>query len=285
MNDETRPRAGPILLGLFIVGQLFFLIAANVLGYLSELRDHVNKRSAPAEVVQAVEHLAPGWLNEQGHLYEVQKLLTSVLKPWEQMTGQYQMWALYSPDIYRDICFPAVEFQWDDPGPAAHLAPLAATNPWEALILEQAARDAPPALDPEVMRSDNEPADANHYFRVGMFRVRRFEGQLEVLLLPEAEPEEWQETIRERVREMGGAMRSYLLWRWHEFEKRHPDRPRPSALVLQMRRYHIRPPQDAPPYWDGPFVVPVARLRLPPGQPPAATLEPYDPVAEEFEEP
>jgi hypothetical protein len=251
MNADPSPRTGPILLGLFILGQLFFLVASNLLDFLASLREDA-KNDPPAEVIsQAVDKLAPGWLNEEGHLHDAQRILTAILTPWAQLTGQTQNWSLFSPDISRDVCFPAVEFRWED-GAAA----------------------------PEVLLSDNEPADPEHYFRFGQFRVRRFEGQLDVTFSPEASPEDRRAAIRKRVDAVGKAMRHYLLWRWREFERRHPGRPRPEQIILLMRCYQIRPPEEAPPFWDGPFVHPIARLR-----PPETTLEAYNPESELFEAP
>ena len=37
MNAEPQPRTGPIVLGLFILGQLFFLTVSNLLGFLATL--------------------------------------------------------------------------------------------------------------------------------------------------------------------------------------------------------------------------------------------------------
>jgi hypothetical protein len=250
MNADPRPRTGSIVLGLFILGQLFFLVSANVLGFLDSLREDANNDSPAEDFAQAFEVAAPGWLREEGHLNDAQRIVTSILKPWEQVTGQYQRWSLFSPDISRDICFPAVEFRWKD------------------------------KVSPEVLLSDNEPAEPTHYFRFGQFRIRRFEGQLDVTLSPDESPEDWRTTIHNRVEADGKAMRCYLLWRWREFQRRHPDRPRPSQIILQMRLYQIRPPEEAPPYWNGPFVNPIARLR-----PPQTTLEEYNPVTERFEAP
>jgi hypothetical protein len=287
MNAEPQPRTGQIVLGLFILGQLFFLVASNLLGFLATLRDEVKEAAPDEESAREVEHLAPGWLNEEGHLHETQKLILSLLRPWERATGQYQNWALFSPPIAREIVFPAVEFRWDDdPAPCPALAALAGTSPWEVLAAMLAARGRGDVPAPVVFLSDNEPADPTRFFRVGQFRVRRFEGQLDVTLYPDETPEKWHERIQNRVGREGGTMRHYLAWRLREFRRRHPGRPNPSQLLLLMRRYHVRAPDEAPPYWDGPFVAPVARLRPRAGTAvSAAPLETYDPETGQFEAP
>jgi hypothetical protein len=250
MNPDP-PRTGPIVLGLFILGQIFFLVASNLLGFLANVRDDA-KDSPPAEAVaQAVETVAPGWMQEAGHLHDAQRIITSVLKPWAQITGQPQSWSLFAPDVSRDVCFPAVEFRWEGDSHA-----------------------------PVIFLSDNEPADTAGYFRFGQFRIRRFEGQLDVVLSPDASPEEWRETIRKRVDSVGTAMRYYLVWRWREYERRHPGRPQPTEIILLMRCYQIRSPDETPPYWDEPRVHPIARLC-----PPQNTLKAYNPETEKFEAP
>jgi hypothetical protein len=262
------------------------MVGSNLLGFLSELRDNAKNQPPAEEVCRSVELLAPGWLSEEGHLSGVQKTLTSIMKPWEQLTGLYQSWSLYSPEIYRDVCFPAVEFRWDDSGPFLDLSTLTAMDSWQAVTMELAVRNYLAAQPSLVLLSDNEPSDPNHYFRIGMFRVRRFESQLEVDLPPGESRVEWRTTIQNRVNEAGSTMKFYLSWRQRVFAERHPDRPPATQITLLMRRYHIRPPELTPPYWDGPFVNPVARLRPRPRQSlTSAPLEPYNPVTERFEAP
>jgi hypothetical protein len=287
MNAEPQPRTGPIVLGLFILGQLIFLVASNLLGFLATLRDELKEAAPEDELAREVEHLAPGWLQEEGHLYETQKLIRSALRPWERATGQEQNWALFSPPIAREIVFPAVEFRWDDDqAPYPALAALAAANPWEVIAVSLAARGRGDVPAPIVFLSDNEPADPTRYFRFGQFRVRRFEGQLDVTLYPDETPEQWHERIEKRVSREGNPMRYYLGWRLREFKRRNPGRPNPTQIILLMRRYHVRAPDEAPPYWDGPFVSPVARLRPRPGTAvSAAPLESYDPETGQFEAP
>jgi hypothetical protein len=287
MHAEPQPRTGPIVLGLFILGQLFFLAASNLLGYLGALREEIKDAEPEGELFRAVEHLAPGWLREEGHLQETQKLVLSALRPWERATGQYQNWALFSPPIAREVVFPAVEFRWDDdPTPFPALAALAPATPWGALAAALAARGPGDVPAPAVLLSDNEPADPTRYFRVGLFRVRRFEGQLDVTLSSDETPEQWHERIENRVGRDGVTMRYYLMWRLREFTRRYPGRPDPDQLILLMRRYHIRAPGETPPYWDGPFVSPVVRIRPRPGTAAAeAPLEIYDPQTGRFEAP
>ena len=63
-----------------------------------------------------------------------------------------------------------------------------------------------------------------------------------------------------------------------------PDSTTPTQLILLMRRYHIRPAEETPPIWDGPFVNPVIRLRPQPGRALVESpVERYDPWTERFE--
>ena len=79
-------------------------------------------------------------------------------------------------------------------------------------------------------------------------------------------------------------VRAYLRWRGDRYRKAHPDAPPPRQLILLMRRYAIVAPGDAPPYWRGPFTVPVARLW--PDAPGSAdgTLEMFNPVTQRYQE-
>jgi hypothetical protein len=286
-----QPPRTSVVLGLLVLWQLFFLLSANLFGFLTTLQRQGGKKDVLVkEAVQMIEHLAPGWLREQGHLHEAQRLLTPLDKAWEQVTGQYQSWQLFAP-TGRDIVFPAVEFLWHDDPQTSAVAQLAATTPWESITLAVADRLCGPSLPPPVLLlSENEPADITRYFRFGLFRIRRFESQLDLVLLPEQDkpPEvyrkEWAKSIRGHVMQEGSTMRNYLFWKWREYSRQHADLPEPTQLVFVARGYRIRAPEMAPPYWDGPFVTPLMRFRPRAGQAPAdVATETYNPSTGRFE--
>jgi hypothetical protein len=296
MNDPhhgtVRPSTRQVLLGLFIVGQVIFLITANILGFLKDNRTEIGQQ-AP----QVVEALAPGWSQEKGHVWQLMEHIVRTDKMWAQVTGQLQAWSLFAPTIARECVFPAVEYRWD-PDPASapalgqRLALLAASHSLEATCLGAAAA-APgrlPALR-ELVLSENEPANPADYFRVGNFRVRRYENNLVLTLRPEDEDkndpkrmkEHWSKKIRAHAADYADILHGYLRWRLARDEVRWPARGTPRQVILILRRYHINDYQEAPPYWSGPHAVPLVRWQ--PGvawdldhQP----VEWYDPVSERF---
>jgi hypothetical protein len=222
-----------------------------------------------------------------------------ITRRYAQLTGQTQGWSLFAPNIGRQLVFPAVLVRWDeDPASALALSrplsPLASTNPLEAGILRAAGatdQPAPVPAEPVTIRSANEPKDIHSYFRVGNFRLRRLECNLAVVLAqgdgetPAEAAKRWRERIYKLLNKEAAPVQAYLHWRWDSYRKAHPEAPPPKQLILVMRRYAIVAPEKAPPYWRGPFTVPVARV-----QPDApwvedhSPLEMYNPVTQRFQE-
>jgi hypothetical protein len=247
------------MLGLFIVWQIIFLCAANVLEAARETRG-----SLPGFAARAAETVAPGWTAGEGPASEAVDTAAGVTRRWAQLTGQPQDWSLFAPDVPPDTVFPEVELRWDD-GP----------------------HGLPPS--PDTLLSDNEPADPTRYVRVGRFRLRRYEAALTLILktypdeTEEEAKERWQGRIEAFVRRDWDAIRAYLRWRAEAYRERNPNAAPPSELILHMRRYVPPGPDEPGPFeWDGPFVMPVARWR--PGEELSDSLpvEMYDPVTGTF---
>ncbi|MBY0524376.1 MAG: hypothetical protein K2R98_13300 [Gemmataceae bacterium] len=74
-------------LGLFVVGQLFYLVAANILG-----------------VWQFASAQDDGWPTAA----------QAVTERWADLTGQPQNWSLFAPEVDTASTFAAVELRWDD---------------------------------------------------------------------------------------------------------------------------------------------------------------------------
>jgi hypothetical protein len=252
--SSQPPAARQVLLGIFIVGQLFFLLTSNLIGFLKDKRTELGPGPR-----QAAEALAPGWPEEKGHLWHALEHLTKTDKMWAETTGQFQIWSLFAPTIGRECVFPAVELRWDD--------------------------DA----EPELLLSEQEPVNLESYFRVGKFRMRRYENMLVITLRPEADEtpektrERWSEAIHSHVADYADIIQGYLRWRVGQAAARRPGRPPPRQMILQFRRYYINDYDKAPPYWQGPFIVPVARWQ--PAMARDATHQPlewYDPAVQHF---
>ncbi len=207
-QQESAGSASPrqVLLGLFILFQLAFLFVNNFLDLI---------KWAPTEMKgepkKAVNRLAPGFAEEQGHTWEWTQQIDTNIRRWVQLTGQDQAWALFAPSVSKSTGFPAVVLLWDRPsedGPGlpgsfvtyderngfnfcglwerpgeapslrAHgmLGLLAANTSWDRLAFV-AAQSERTAGTPILLLSPNEPIDLSNYFRVGKCRVRRYDGQ------------------------------------------------------------------------------------------------------------
>jgi hypothetical protein len=286
-----------VLAGLFILWQIVFLVVGNLLDLANSARDSLPEDRDLAPVLRRV---VPDWPSRSGHVHELAGLADKATTGWVQLTGQVQGWQLFT-DLRKDCVFPAVLLRWDDdplspPALVRPLISLAASTPLDAAVLSAAARVPVPVapLPPVTLLSENEPRDVTHYFRFGFarFRLRRFEGELAPLLRVDEEKKEtpakagerWRGLILGFLNREAALVRGYLTRRGESYRREHPDRPAPKQLVLVTRRYDIVPPAQAPPYWPGPFTVPVARLRPSlegeAGWPP---LEAYNPVTQRFE--
>src|SRR5258708_28335551 len=177
-------RAGlGVLLGLFILGQMIFLPVANLLGFLPTLRDNLRNTGW-------AQALAPDWLDKKGRAEEILAKANDISQRWQEMTGQPEGWSLFAPDVADDIWFVRVEMNWQDgdsSAPGAQFQPIS-------------------------FISDNEPPDPNHFFRLGHFRIRRYEMAVEVHLFKEENktPEEpaahWPAKIPGKGRKDSGNM-------------------------------------------------------------------------------
>jgi hypothetical protein len=182
------------------------------------------------------------------------------------------------------------------------LAPLALAHPEVVGDLQQLAHDDTRTVRPvmiDLFLSDNEPADARRFVRLGQFRLRRYEGGVIPYLReqldkegkateePAAMRERWRGEIRTHVENNTDFLLIYLKWRMAVYRERHPDRPQPRQVILIERGYKILAPElreEAGDPWIGPTMVALARwqpdAKLAPGQRP---LERYNLVDKRFE--
>jgi hypothetical protein len=288
-----------VVLGLFIMGQLLFLVLQNLLGLYQDAQSRLEPR-----IAAVVDRIVPGYATKSGHAWMTVEEIATPLRRWSQLTGQDQAWSLFAPGVAKYTGFPAVVLRWEDVPTSAialacPLAQLAAAQPFEAAALELAVRQSAAAAPQpeELMLSDNEPLDRYHFFRAGKFRIRRYETNLVPYLLQrkgdeyekaetETEAHErWKGAIRDHVAENGDQMLAYLKWRLAVWQRQHPDRPAPRQIVLVERVYTMLPPNDeSGAVWDGPRTLPLMRWQ------PRATwqaafrpLERYNPVTQQFE--
>jgi hypothetical protein len=298
LRSLCRGLAG-LFLGLFILWQIFFLLGANILPMIEESKPYLKKESP------LVQRLAPDWLDNKGQTYTILHTIDRAERRWSELTAQPQSWSLFAPNVFEHIPFPFVELRWEDDrlpvrSAAALLGMLAPGLPLEAASLgaaaEQVLRAPVPPRAP--LRSDNEPADRHNYFRLGRFRLRRFEGNVSFILARrDRQVEEladvWREKIEDHLRREADCLRAFLRWRMEAFQAQHPELPPPKQVVLGLRLYRIPAPPGPEP-WDwqpvygedasGPMAQPV--LRWLPGAEPGPDyypLEMYNPVMHRFE--
>jgi hypothetical protein len=310
-DAPNSPTNAQVFLGLFIVGQVLFLVAANLLGMADRARPYLKEEPADAarhtlegEVQHGTrlvaEQVAPDWVREQGHVFDATQTAGGIVSRWAQVTAQPQDWSLFSPGVSHVTTFVAVEFRWDDDRlPERQLPPrvalVAAAGPLSGANIALAVRAAEatwPALPPRLLLSENEPRDLRSFFRIGHFRLRRYEGTFDLTLSPsddkvdERRADGWRRQIEDKVRMDWPEMRAYLRWRLDHLRERWPDLPTPTQARLLIRIYHIPPPgQPAPAgFWSGPDHRPLARW-LPGAPEPADYLpvEAYNPVVDRFE--
>src|SRR5262245_9998748 len=256
-----------VLLGLFIVGQLVFLVVQNLGSWLQDQTTQM-----PAEARAIVEQAAPDWLLKKGYAWNTHEGATHLTSRWSQMTLQLQSWSLFAPTIGTECVFPALlltERDFDD-------LPI---PPGGSLA------DAP-GLG-RVVTSDNEPADMKRYFRWGNYRLWRFENNLVVYLTPrenetpQETAERWRDRIKEHVSEYAALLLGYMRIRMRQIEPV-PGEP-PRQVILLMRRFSLKGPHAGAEFFDGPFTMPVARWRLLTNAGDEAALDYYNPVTQRFE--
>ena len=74
-----------VLLGLFIVWQLWYLVSTNLFGLVQDIQEEV-----PEKIKNPVHRLAPDWPWKKGHTYDLISTALQCNRPWEQATGQFQ---------------------------------------------------------------------------------------------------------------------------------------------------------------------------------------------------
>lgn len=273
----TTPRTAEVLLGVFICGQLWFLLSHNLFGQLEELQQYTKEEYEA--VGKSVELLAPGFSSGsgKGHIIDAAGWVRKVNKPWEQLTGQLQMWSLF-PNSYHELIFPAIALRWDSADDGDYPA---TDNPDAAGVI--------PGRPYRLFLTPHEPRDTQAYFRWRQMRMRRLENYLVFALRPDGYDKDedrkraWTNRIREHLTDRGELIPAYMKLRLCEIMAEHPELPPPTQVVLLMRRFHTRNPSEAPPHWDGPFVVPLLSWLPPaPGEKAPGKQRRFDPEVDRF---
>ena len=316
-----NPSPRQVLLGLFILFQLGFLIASNLIGFITWAPSE-----ATAERRKLLDRVAPGFVDERGHAWHWLDQVDANLRRWTQLTGQDQQWSLFAPGVATATGFPAVLLLWDDPpseGPsipgtmfaydakngfalctdwniptprepslplAEFVGLWAASNPVELLGLQAMNEVRHAAAKPRVafLLSENEPVDIHDFIRVGKSRIRRYEGKLYLNMQPDDKetPDElaarFKRRTRRLVQEYHDVAVAYLRQRVKAWQRAHPDQAAPKQVILLHRLYRIRGPEEER-GWEGPVLIPL--LRWQPDAPRNANdypVEPFDVADQRF---
>jgi hypothetical protein len=245
-TSPPRPRPGQVALGLFVVGQLVFILAAN---FLPLLRIALGKVSPAAE--------RPVALAVEGTGY------------WARATGQLQGWSLYAPRVPTQSVFIAVELRWDDD--ARWPAPAGARRE----VLRS-------AIEPDDPHRFFRPFGA---FRLhGCEADLSLVAWSWDTDSGDRDPEEWQRRFAAAVRKDWPLMQAYLAWRCRGYRRDHPDEPGPRQAILLARIWYIPPPGQRPWSWTGPVEQAIARWRpVEESAPGDLPVEAYNPLARRFE--
>jgi hypothetical protein len=224
-SPSRRPTLAQVSLGLFVVWQLAFLFASNLIAFVPHGDAEEGEMSDSRRMPVGIDAAEP--------IQKVTNLAGCVTDCWAHLTGQIQAWWLFAPSFPSQSTFPVVELRWDDPDkPASSEANL----------------PGPPVR----LHSVLEPENPSCYFRPpGSFdRLFHYEVRLGLLLTtwnghPKNVQEyaEWEDAIRNRVRRQWKSMRAYMRWRIQEFQKEHPELPPPTQAILIIRVYPSAAPE------------------------------------------
>ncbi len=252
-----------VLLGLFIVFQFVFMLSDNLVHMESDLTEQLQKAKKRDDWVWQLAQLSSrlrDWADPPPGSPTKSALTTcfedtrKFTRWYGQAIGQEQSWSLFAPNVSEHSSFPAVQFRWDDP-----------KKPQKEWLDDVSTLNPPGVRPPVTWLSENEPRDIHSYFRLGHFRLRRYEGNLDTALYRDGLTgqrllDNWTERIRSRVREEGPCMHAFLRWKLREFQHQNPDVPPPTQVLLLVRTYTIPdPPGPRPWNWDYQGMRPLAR--------------------------
>lgn len=242
-----RPAPAQVCLGLFVVGQLLFIVGANVVPLLRL------ESWRPAEEPGGRTALA----GVRGAAHDTVRSLDDLATRWAHLTGQWQGWALYS-GVARQATFLCVDVCCDGAAPVRLLSAGEPENP---------ARYFRPFLTSRL---------GGYEFYLIAALVNWDDDAVA------RDPAAWRRGMADHLRDRWPALRAYLGWQLRRFRQEHPGHE-PRHLILSVRRYRTPGPNDSPGVWVGPSERPL--LRWQPGAaavPGCLPVELCDPVTGRF---
>jgi hypothetical protein len=203
-------RAPSVLLGVFILFELIYLPAANVIKLVplrlpesrGELDDDIQLRGKA--YVEPVQRALDG--------------LGAAMCRWGELTGQAQGWSLFAPLFGHQASLPAV-----------HIFTAS------SLIHSPFRPD-----NPEVYVRWPEPSCRlfNYEYRLALLYWTWTQKSFD------ENPDEWQRAALERVRRQNRSMVAYMQWRVNKYLRSHPGSVVPTAVLLSAEMIPSPPPES-----------------------------------------
>jgi hypothetical protein len=253
-DTPQKPGWRSVLLGLFVAGQLVYLLLSNLIQLVPR---ELPPPSGELDIRVQREGTATGVRPAQ----EVINSLGTAIDRYGELTGQVQAWSLFAPVFGTQSLIPIVECYCSDGSGLKRIT-----------------------LIPKTL-----PDDPDHYFRFpsSYSRLAAYEYLLVVVYLNYSAASlaqrgpEWRTAVLARVRDQQKSLEAYFRWNLRMFQLRYPDLATSSEMILSVRIIPSPKPGEAlrPPA----FTVPLARWR------PARqqglrflSVEAYDPTTGEF---
>lgn len=242
-----RPRLSQVLLGVFILWQLFFVLALNY--------TQIMLGPADQPLVRLPDEGPPGLVERAADL------VRRVTQHWAQLTGQYQSWWLFA-FAPHDSNFPLVELRWDD----------LARAPVRLHAFQE-------PTDPAAYFRAPNGGDRLFHYEMNVEITYKPWSRDPDKPVTDFDLGRW----LERARHRWPAVCAYLRWRLELWQQENPGTPPPTEIRLYSRSYPTPPPGTTPWQRAAPKDRPIFRWR--PGVPPApgcAPLDVFDPRKNDF---
>src|SRR5262245_14392979 len=109
-----------VILGLFILGQLCFLLTKNLVGLAwYSKRQWPTAASDERGKLQRIAQLAAPQEPQQDHFWRLCQAVNDSTEIWADLTGQPQNWSLFT-GAWTHMTFPVIEVRWQTPDEEAH---------------------------------------------------------------------------------------------------------------------------------------------------------------------
>jgi hypothetical protein len=256
-GHRTGGRSLPsLLLGIFILWELLYLPAANVIKLLP-VRLAAHKGELDDEVQLPADESA------HGPAQAVRDGLAFGLSRWGELTGQTQGWALFAPTFGHQASLPVVAIQ--QPG---------------ALLPVRVQLQSPfKPVDPHVYFRSLWPSCRlfNYEYRLALLFWRWDNEKMSNGSYFSEHREEWRQAAFQRVRWQNRSMQAYMRWRVDKYLRENPQAIAPATVALGVETIPSPPPdspfafrRDGPWFW---LALWSPKAAVPPGNLPVQAID------------